>query len=471
MARPVLILQMQRMGDLILTFPMLLWLARQDPERAAWVVAERMFFEQLMPLGPEVLYIPWEETEWLAEKRFELIINLSGREKAARLSGNTPSTRRLGPETTDAGHWVRGHWQLYRASIVHNNRYNRFHWAELNALDVIPHDLMAATHWPDPRPPKGKHAQIGLFLGASEAAKRPVPEFWAGLASALHARGHTPVLLGGPGEVDTGRRVAALSDIPLDNRCGRYSLRELAGAMNGLDLLVTPDTGPMHLAAWTGLPVLNLSMGNVQPWETGPYQPGHWVLRADMDCARGCWACSRTRLHCHDPFEPDRIAAFAAGLLRRWDAPDRVGRMAPEGLRLYRTGRDADGLYDLIRMDGHHPDPDDLLAEFWKQWFGGRFGLWGAEAASGRCQRAWAAFAKADPEGAAMCVQALPGLAQSLKKGLRTGSVADDFWTSVEPRLRPLTGYLHLLLQNGEFGPESWAESLSCLEGLAAHMA
>lgn len=466
MSRPVLVLQMQRMGDLILTFPALLWMARQVPGRAAWVVAERTFFEQLIPLGPEVMYIPWEETDWLEQKRFELLVNLSGRQKAAELSGRIASRMKIGPESSPAGRWVHGDWQLYRASIVHNNRYNRFHWAELNALDVVDRELIASTQWPPPRRPSARGARIGLFLGASEEAKRPSPAFWAGLADALHARGHTPLLLGGPAERELGAEVARMADCAPENHCGAYSLAQLAQAMQRMDLLVSPDTGPMHLAAWRGLPTLNLSMGNVQPWETAPYQPGHWVLRADMDCAHGCWSCTRQRLYCHDPFAPERTAAFVAGLLRRWDAPERIGRTAPEGLRLYRTGRGEDGLYNLIRMDEHQPDPDDLLALFWKQWFGELLGLWRKNEVA--CRARWNDFAQSDPEGAARFVGLLPELAQSLKRGLRTGGVDEDFWSSAAPRLRPLTGYLHLLLQNGDFSPHSWSRCLRCLEDLAA---
>lgn len=49
-ADPVLVLQLQRMGDLILTFPLLSRLKQRWPGHPVWVVAEPQFFRELMPL-------------------------------------------------------------------------------------------------------------------------------------------------------------------------------------------------------------------------------------------------------------------------------------------------------------------------------------------------------------------------------------------------------------------------------------
>ena len=74
---------------------------------------------------------------------------------------------------------VAGAWQKYRMSLVHNNRHNRFHWADMNALDVIPAPVMAGTRWPEPRCMPPDVRRVGLFLGASAAEKRPSASFWA----------------------------------------------------------------------------------------------------------------------------------------------------------------------------------------------------------------------------------------------------------------------------------------------------
>ena len=68
------------------------------------------------------------------------------------------------------------------------------------------------------------------------------------------------------------------------NLAGKTSLKELACLYSECRLLITTDTGPMHMAAAMGCPVVAL-FGPTAPWRTGPYGRGHRVIREDMDCS------------------------------------------------------------------------------------------------------------------------------------------------------------------------------------------
>ena len=65
-ADPVLVLQMHRMGDLILTMPLLRLLLRHWAGHEVWVAAEPHFFQDIMPLAPNVVFFllptvtPWD---------------------------------------------------------------------------------------------------------------------------------------------------------------------------------------------------------------------------------------------------------------------------------------------------------------------------------------------------------------------------------------------------------------------------
>lgn len=67
------------------------------------------------------------------------------------------------------------------------------------------------------------------------------------------------------------------------NLGGQTSLRELACLYRQAALLVTTDSGPMHLAAAVGTPVIAL-FGPTDPVRTGPYGPGHRIIRGGMPC-------------------------------------------------------------------------------------------------------------------------------------------------------------------------------------------
>ena len=77
---------------------------------------------------------------------------------------------------------------------------------------------------------------------------------------------------------------------------GRTSLKVLASVYRFASVVVTTDTGPMHLAAAVGTPVVAL-FGPTAPWRTGPYGAGHVVLRAGVSCSP-CFSksCKTTEL-------------------------------------------------------------------------------------------------------------------------------------------------------------------------------
>lgn len=101
-------------------------------------------------------------------------------------------------------------------------------------------------------------------------------------------------ILGGPGEAEQATAIAreiqaAQFEPPESVQClaGRTSLRELCAVLKACDLVLTNDSGPMHLAAAVGTPVVAL-FGSTSPELTGPGLPGdarHMVLRANAACS------------------------------------------------------------------------------------------------------------------------------------------------------------------------------------------
>jgi 3-deoxy-D-manno-octulosonic-acid transferase/heptosyltransferase-1 len=80
------------------------------------------------------------------------------------------------------------------------------------------------------------------------------------------------------------RRIMGMMPSAPVSLAGQTSLKELAYLYTRCKLLVTTDTGPMHVAAAMGCPVVAL-FGPTAPWRTGPYGKGHAVIRADVGCS------------------------------------------------------------------------------------------------------------------------------------------------------------------------------------------
>lgn len=117
----------------------------------------------------------------------------------------------------------------------------------------------------------GSRLRVGLVAGTKNRAKDWPSERYPLLVDALHARDHQVFLLGGPGQSERATAARAMADSrtrPVDAMAD--SVRELMWKIAGMDLLISPDTGPVHLARAMGVPVIGL-YGHTNPWRVGPY--------------------------------------------------------------------------------------------------------------------------------------------------------------------------------------------------------
>jgi len=92
------------------------------------------------------------------------------------------------------------------------------------------------------------------------------------------------IILGSKEDIPLAEKISSLvSGKPLV-AAGKTSLKTLSALLERVDLLVTNDSGPMHIAAALGTPVVAL-FGPTNPGLTGPYGDGHIVIRKEMECS------------------------------------------------------------------------------------------------------------------------------------------------------------------------------------------
>lgn len=92
------------------------------------------------------------------------------------------------------------------------------------------------------------------------------------------------VFTGGPGDREIIQSIRRTMSAPAADFSGHTTLPMLAVLYQRSALLVTTDTGPMHLATAVGARVLAL-FGPTAPWRTGPYGEGHQVIRTAPPCS------------------------------------------------------------------------------------------------------------------------------------------------------------------------------------------
>ena len=136
-----------------------------------------------------------------------------------------------------------------------------------------PYAMALKRGWPEPAPalPWDRLALVHVNPGGSQAAAKSWPAaHWAVVIRALAERGMQVGLTGVPADaavVDAALTAAALPDDQAYSLVGRWSLPALAGALERARLVLSVDTGVMHLAAALQAPLVALH---------GPTRPGRW---------------------------------------------------------------------------------------------------------------------------------------------------------------------------------------------------
>jgi lipopolysaccharide heptosyltransferase II len=128
--------------------------------------------------------------------------------------------------------------------------------------------------------------KIGLCPGAEYGpAKRWLPERFAEVAAKISAQSSAQwILFGTKNDAAIGDQIATAIGDHCVNRIAQTTLDQLIDELRECRLLLTNDTGTMHLAALLGVPVVAI-FGSTEPRLTGPLGNGHSILRHHVECS------------------------------------------------------------------------------------------------------------------------------------------------------------------------------------------
>ncbi|MEJ6489012.1 glycosyltransferase family 9 protein [Leucobacter sp. USCH14] len=129
---------------------------------------------------------------------------------------------------------------------------------------------LAVVPTPDTRALTGRGPYVALHPGAAVPARRWPVQHFARLAQMLTDSGRTVVLTGSAGESELTARIRAEAPDAVD-LAGRCSTLELAGVLSGASVLVSGNSGPAHLAAAVGTPIVSLFSPVVPAVKWAPY--------------------------------------------------------------------------------------------------------------------------------------------------------------------------------------------------------
>jgi len=403
----VLIINITRMGDLIQMIPLLARLEEEWPGVAIDLIVDQEFahvasmipgirqvfaydFQALMDesrvCARDVVGLYQDLSRWakpLLQVGYDRVINLTFNRRSAFLVKYFGCVDERGMTTAHDGSFlVKNPWMKYFLDFQVYRHVNRFNIVDLFALGgsgpghFHPIELFVTPELADWAKTFLRHSGTPKFwvavqVGASDPMKAWRPEYYGQLMAHLsQGRNVGFVLIGTPKEEPSVKDALqayreAGGQGALCEAVGKTSVPEVIALLQQCQLMVTNDTGPMHMAVGVKTPVVNMSVGHVDFRETGPFGPGNWVVQPDITC--GPCGFDKVCPHhaCKDHIIPQEIAALCWHVLGEGDFPTFTAK-----IRVFEGAIDEDQLGTYVLRSGHEPAVTGWYGAFWRRaWY------------------------------------------------------------------------------------------------------
>lgn len=312
----ILVTFLMHLGDLTLTTPFIRALRNAAPsahltmlvdEKLADVVRGNPCLNEIITIdkkGKENnLLALWRLSKRLSRNGFDVLINLHPNERCSFIGAMTRVQKRCGT----CHRLFRPRWDIFtpldrtrHAAEMYLDVLTQLGVTRLEhqGLETFPsqEQLLAAERFWQERGISDKTPLVGFNIGSAVETKRWSAERFALVADALAQDGFHPVFFGA--NADTAMVGEALSYMKTQATVatGRFNIGTLIAALSRCRLLITNDSGPMHLAISRRVPIVAL-YGPSHVDLYGPYTKRAIVVRADPPCT-GC--ASGMKHHCDD---------------------------------------------------------------------------------------------------------------------------------------------------------------------------
>jgi heptosyltransferase I len=293
----VCLLRLSAIGDCCHVVPLLRTLQHEWPKtRFTWVIGK--LEARLFNVIPDVELITVDKGAGLSAYRhlrtemkrrggFDLLLHLQLSIRASAAAALIPAAVKLGFDKPRARELQ---WLFTNARVAERQREH--------VLDSFMGfaDALGVTHkrlrWDIPLPAAARtyaeelipDSQPTLLISAcsSHPMRNWLPERYAAVADhAVSKQGMRVILCGGPSALERSMadEIIKQARIPLVNQVGKDTLPQLLGLLARATVLLTPDSGPAHMATMVDTPVIGLYAAT-NPERSGPYLSRRWCVNA-----------------------------------------------------------------------------------------------------------------------------------------------------------------------------------------------
>jgi lipopolysaccharide heptosyltransferase I len=286
----LLVVKLSSLGDLVHAVPAADALRRHLGARMDWVTQpEYLDLVRCLEGVEQVIAFPRRHflrgapalRRALRAARYDLVVDLQGLLKSAAAAWLSGAPRRVAPSFAREGSaWLHTE-RAAPGGGVHAVERCLDSARHLGAPAEPPRFPFRFPAVPEPLRREDRRPRLALAPRSRWPAKDwPAARFAALARHAVREWNAEVFVLGGTADAEVAGRIEAQAGVPLRALCGKLDLASLGGFFAELDLLVTNDSGPMHLAAAAGTRVVAL-FGPTDPARTGPWGAHCTVLRPE----------------------------------------------------------------------------------------------------------------------------------------------------------------------------------------------
>lgn len=327
-----LIIRFSSIGDIVLTSPVVRCLKQQVPGAEVHFLTKKQFAPVVEhnPYIDQVHYLDENEQETISllkKEQYDEIIDLHHNLRTLRFS------KALGVKTTRFRKLNIEKWLLVNLNV---NRLPRVHIVD-RYMDTVSHlgvknDGAGLNYFItdadrvdiQPLPSEFHHGYIAIVAGATYETKRMPSSLIVDMIREIQ---YPVVLMGGPGDVKTAEDILSqCRNYTVYNACGIYSLNQSASLVNQASLVISSDTGLMHIAAAYQKKIISVWGNTVPEFGMYPYEPvsgaGNSVIIENNNlncrpCSKlGYHTCPKKHFKCMNDLNASEIVAKAIEMLK-----------------------------------------------------------------------------------------------------------------------------------------------------------
>ena len=337
--RRICVIKPSALGDVVQSLPLLSVLRERFPAaRISWVINHELadlisghpYIDELLLFqrrgtARDYLHLLRE----LRQREFDIVFDLQGLMRSGVMAAATRAPLRIGLETSREGAGLACHETVSGTgrSVSAFQRYWRvaeeLGFAGRTPQTIIP--MQSADHAWAANVLSGLTGPVlAIHPGARWITKRwPVEKFAVVANKAMRQFGFSVAILGSKGEMPVALELEKLLKgfvpwKPVLNLTGQTTLKQLSAVLSAVDLVLTNDSGPMHLAAGLGTPVLGV-FTCTSPLISGPPGSQHELVATEIPCAASykklCPHSGCGNLACMDELTTERVCQALVRLI------------------------------------------------------------------------------------------------------------------------------------------------------------